>query len=66
MQVVAEGIETAEQRDALLHMGCGLGQGYLFAKPLPAERIEQLLRSSALLGPPVEVSLIASPVAGGN
>jgi EAL domain-containing protein (putative c-di-GMP-specific phosphodiesterase class I) len=36
IQVVAEGIETAEERDALVWAGCDLLQGYLFAKPGPA------------------------------
>jgi diguanylate cyclase (GGDEF)-like protein/PAS domain S-box-containing protein len=36
VQVVAEGVETDEQRDVLLAQGCQLGQGYLFAPPLPA------------------------------
>jgi len=36
MQVVAEGIETPEERDAMVHAGCDLLQGYLFAKPGPA------------------------------
>jgi EAL domain-containing protein (putative c-di-GMP-specific phosphodiesterase class I) len=36
MQVVAEGIETAEERDAIVEAGCDLLQGYLFAKPGPA------------------------------
>jgi EAL domain-containing protein (putative c-di-GMP-specific phosphodiesterase class I) len=36
MQVVAEGVETAAQRDTLLAMGCGLGQGYLLGRPAPA------------------------------
>jgi diguanylate cyclase (GGDEF)-like protein len=39
MQVVAEGVETTEQRDFLRGAGCELGQGYLFAKPMPAEQI---------------------------
>jgi len=34
-QVVAEGVETAEERDALCAIGCELFQGYLFAKPGP-------------------------------
>jgi EAL domain-containing protein (putative c-di-GMP-specific phosphodiesterase class I) len=33
MRVVAEGIETPEERDAILEAGCDLMQGYLFAKP---------------------------------
>jgi len=35
MQVVAEGIETEKQKQILTDLGCGFGQGYLFAKPLP-------------------------------
>ncbi len=36
LQVTAEGVETVEQRDALLAMGCRRGQGWLFAKAMPA------------------------------
>jgi EAL domain-containing protein (putative c-di-GMP-specific phosphodiesterase class I) len=36
MQVVAEGIETPEERDVIIECGCDLMQGYLFAKPGPA------------------------------
>ncbi|MDF2537045.1 MAG: hypothetical protein K0S76_66 [Herbinix sp.] len=38
--VVAEGIETTEQLLYLKKLGCHLGQGYLFSKPLPVEEIE--------------------------
>ena len=43
--VVAEGIETAEQQALLQHLGCELGQGYLFAKPTSFADIEQQLRA---------------------
>jgi diguanylate cyclase len=36
MRVVAEGVETADQRDTLIRLGCDEVQGYFFAKPLPA------------------------------
>ena len=36
LTVVAEGIEERAQADALLALGCPLGQGYLFSRPLPA------------------------------
>ncbi|WP_350583236.1 EAL domain-containing protein, partial [Pseudomonas sp. HY2-MNA-CIBAN-0224] len=34
MQVIAECIETEQQRDLLLDMGCQYGQGYWFGKPV--------------------------------
>ena len=46
LQVLAEGIETEEQRQFLLASGCPIGQGYLFDKPLPVETlIERYLAS---------------------
>lgn len=44
MDVVAEGIETGEQYHLLHQMGCRFGQGYLFARPMPAEQASALLR----------------------
>lgn len=35
MEIIAEGIETKEQREQLISMGCQFGQGFLFAKPMP-------------------------------
>jgi len=43
MTVVAEGIENEEQRAQLVELGCEVGQGFLFSKPLIAESAEQLL-----------------------
>jgi EAL domain-containing protein (putative c-di-GMP-specific phosphodiesterase class I) len=39
VRVVAEGVETAEQRAALAELGCTSAQGHLFFAALPAERI---------------------------
>ncbi|MEA2330359.1 MAG: hypothetical protein QOH58_497 [Thermoleophilaceae bacterium] len=46
--VVAEGIETLEQAAALRELGCGVGQGYLFGRPQPAEDLEALPAASLL------------------
>ena len=43
MEVVAEGIETSEQVADLRELGCPLGQGFLFARPLPPEELDGLL-----------------------
>ncbi|MEO7521040.1 MAG: EAL domain-containing protein, partial [Gemmatimonas sp.] len=43
MTTVAEGIETEAQRMHLLQLGCELGQGFLFAPPLPPEAFWRLL-----------------------
>ncbi|MEM9386035.1 MAG: EAL domain-containing protein [Pseudomonadota bacterium] len=50
LRVVAEGIELEEQRDFLASMDCDEGQGFLFARPLPAEECEQLLRDGVSNG----------------
>ncbi len=43
LEVVAEGVETADQQAFLLEQGCTSAQGYYFASPLPAEQIMPLL-----------------------
>jgi EAL domain-containing protein (putative c-di-GMP-specific phosphodiesterase class I) len=44
IRVIAEGIETEQQRDLLIRAGCDFGQGFLFSKPLLADEFEQLLK----------------------
>ncbi|MEU4396953.1 putative bifunctional diguanylate cyclase/phosphodiesterase [Micromonospora orduensis] len=43
LRVVAEGVETAEQRMALAELGCTSAQGYHFFKPMPADKIGAVL-----------------------
>ncbi|MEY4640203.1 MAG: hypothetical protein RLZZ227_197 [Pseudomonadota bacterium] len=46
MQITAEGVEKAATCTALQKLGCDLGQGYLFAKPLPETKLLAWLRKS--------------------
>lgn len=44
LSIVAEGVETAEQRDFLLRHDCHLFQGYFYSKPLPKEQFDAYYR----------------------
>lgn len=43
LRMIAEGVETEDQINYLLNMGCIYGRGYFFYKPLPVEEIKILL-----------------------
>jgi diguanylate cyclase (GGDEF)-like protein len=47
LRAVAEGVEDADQHQALVRAGCELGQGFHFAEPASAESIERLVESEA-------------------
>ncbi len=51
VRVVAEGVETADQRAALLALGCTSAQGYHFSRPLPADKIVAALLQLAEAAP---------------
>jgi len=44
IDVVAEGIETAQQAEHLRELQCGFGQGYLFSRPVDAEKAVEMVR----------------------
>ncbi|WP_411391952.1 putative bifunctional diguanylate cyclase/phosphodiesterase [Pseudomonas sp. MPB23] len=46
MQVIAEGVETAEQEAYIIAEGCHEGQGYYYSKPLPARELAAFLKHS--------------------
>ncbi|GAC1643283.1 MAG: hypothetical protein NVS4B8_13140 [Herpetosiphon sp.] len=52
LEVTAEGIETNEVLVRLRELGCEYGQGYLFARPLPADAVEAYMRNHRL--PPID------------
>lgn len=49
-KVVAEGIETEMQEADLVDMGCRVGQGYLYSRPVPAAQFRRLLTGVASVG----------------
>ena len=66
MSVVAEGVETREQRQILESMGCRQFQGYLFGKPMPMAALLELAAQAAPPGPaptPAVTAQAARPAA---
>jgi diguanylate cyclase (GGDEF)-like protein len=46
LALIAEGVETAEQSDRLMSLGCRFAQGFYFSRPVPAEEIQRMLHAS--------------------
>jgi diguanylate cyclase (GGDEF)-like protein/PAS domain S-box-containing protein len=61
LELIAEGIERAEQIGPIIEAGCDEGQGFLFARPVDAERVTELLRGGSLA--PMTVAAGAHPAA---
>ncbi len=59
MAVVAEGVETETQASILRGLGCDLGQGYLFGKPLNGKETEEVLTTSRQKAFPAQGSMIS-------
>jgi diguanylate cyclase (GGDEF)-like protein len=63
LRVVAEGVETAAQRAALVELGCTAAQGYHFSRPLPVDKIGAALRDLGQ-GPAAKVVPLRADDAG--
>jgi EAL domain-containing protein (putative c-di-GMP-specific phosphodiesterase class I) len=59
LDLVAEGIENESQRDRLCAMGCTYGQGYHLGRPVPAEKIDELI-TQVIEGRPMRVSPLST------
>jgi diguanylate cyclase (GGDEF)-like protein/PAS domain S-box-containing protein len=63
LDVVAEGIESEEQEFALKQLGCGNGQGYLYARPMPGEQILSALTKQTYTRAPGAPIGVTTPMA---
>lgn len=46
LTLIAEGVETVQQRDFIIENGCDLIQGYFYSRPVPADTMEELLKAN--------------------
>ncbi|WP_161557147.1 sensor domain-containing phosphodiesterase [Acidisarcina polymorpha] len=56
LETIAEGVETQEQAEMLLALGCEMGQGWLFGRPVPAEQLSDV----TIARPAVKLRLTSS------
>jgi EAL domain-containing protein (putative c-di-GMP-specific phosphodiesterase class I) len=61
LELIAEGVETEEQRDILLALGCTVGQGFYYARPVSAAALPALL-GAPLPGPASHTGAAATTV----
>jgi len=64
IQVIAEGIEGYQQAEILRRLGCPVGQGFLFARPMPAEECLKLLADNPETDDPEDEDMLAVFSAG--
>ncbi|MGC2030493.1 MAG: EAL domain-containing protein [Steroidobacteraceae bacterium] len=64
IQVIAEGIEAYQQAEILRRLGCAVGQGFLFARPMTAEKCLELLGDNAETDKPEDEDMLALLSAG--
>jgi diguanylate cyclase (GGDEF)-like protein/PAS domain S-box-containing protein len=62
LPVIAEGVETEEQRDFLVRLGCHLFQGYLYSRPLALKEFERGWLGRERFGVPIPIEPPASDV----
>jgi PAS domain S-box-containing protein len=56
LETIAEGVETEEQAEMLLLLGCEMGQGWLFGRPVPAAHLSDVMKARA----PIKLRLTSS------
>ena len=56
LEVIAEGVETADQMNLLKQTGCDTGQGYLFSKPLPFDELKKYIKNTDPLMMPCKIA----------
>ncbi len=61
LEILAEGVETTHQRDRLLELGIGRGQGYLFSRPLPGDTYADSYLGSDDTAPVTTTDALPSP-----